>query len=126
MWSSRSWARWSTAIPSRGAGRPMISTCQATSNTSSPRPKQPPSTTPAAAEHVPAYQRNVEALQAIQPPDVLPSDIDPHLGASWIPRDVIQDFACETFGVHAWQIPVAHNRQEALWSVEGKTGAINS
>lgn len=71
----------------------------------------------AALAREPAYQRNVDALQAVQPPDVLPGEIDAHLGAPWIPVAVLQAFAAETFGAQEWQITVAHNRQEALWSV---------
>jgi N12 class adenine-specific DNA methylase len=32
-----------------------------------------------------AYTRNAEALRLVQPEDVLPGDIDAHLGAPWIP-----------------------------------------
>ena len=39
----------------------------------------------AATELDPAYQRNVRALQAVQPADLRPSDITARLGAPWIP-----------------------------------------
>src|SRR6185437_12074697 len=39
-----------------------------------------------------AYQRNVEALQAVQPPDLGPGEIEARLGSSWIPRSDIRDF----------------------------------
>lgn len=71
-----------------------------------------------AAQQDPAYTRNVTALQAVQPPDLLPSEIEAHLGAPWIPRDVIQQFVCETFLVESWQAKVAHLKEEALWNIE--------
>jgi N12 class adenine-specific DNA methylase len=44
-----------------------------------------------AANH-PEYAANVAALEAIQPTDLLPSEIDARLGAPWIPPDVVDDF----------------------------------
>src|SRR6202042_652172 len=43
------------------------------------------------------YARNVEALRAVQPEDVLPGDIDANLGAPWIPESDIQAFAAHVF-----------------------------
>ncbi len=34
----------------------------------------------------PAYGRNIEALEAVQPADLEPGDIEARLGSSWIPR----------------------------------------
>ena len=45
----------------------------------------------ASARLDPAYQRNVEALQAVQPPDLEPGEIEARLGSSWIPRSDIRD-----------------------------------
>ncbi|WP_218673614.1 hypothetical protein, partial [Burkholderia cenocepacia] len=39
----------------------------------------------AAAALDPAYERNVTALQSVQPADLRPSDITARLGAPWIP-----------------------------------------
>ena len=51
----------------------------------------------AAAERAgPQYARNVNALRAVQPEDVLPGDIDANLGAPWIPESDIQAFAAES------------------------------
>ena len=47
----------------------------------------------------PAYTRNAEALRLVQPEDVLPGDIDAHLGAPWIPETDMQAFAGALFGV---------------------------
>ena len=47
----------------------------------------------------PPYARNVNALRAVQPEDVLPGDIDANLGAPWIPESDIQAFAADLFNV---------------------------
>ncbi|MGO1000771.1 PLxRFG domain-containing protein [Lysobacter sp. CA196] len=51
----------------------------------------------AAAEQDPAYRRNVEALEAVQPVDVDPADIFVQLGTPWIPASDYAAFAMETF-----------------------------
>ncbi|MCP4515241.1 MAG: hypothetical protein GY824_08455, partial [Delftia sp.] len=52
----------------------------------------------AAAAIDPAYQANVEALRAVQPPELLPSDIHVALGSPWVPPDVVQGFTSHLFG----------------------------
>jgi N12 class adenine-specific DNA methylase len=52
----------------------------------------------AAAAIDPAYQANVEALRAVQPPELLPSDIHVALGSPWVPPDVVRDFTRHLFG----------------------------
>ena len=65
-----------------------------------------------------AYARNVEALRAVQPEDVLPGDIDAHLGAPWIPESDIQAFAAELFSAPLDDLTVVHLTHEALWSLD--------
>ncbi|QVL34950.1 DEAD/DEAH box helicase family protein [Telmatocola sphagniphila] len=64
------------------------------------------------------FSRNAEALRVVQPPDVLPGDIDANLGAPWIPESDIQAFASELFRVDADSVKVAHLKKDALWSFE--------
>ncbi len=64
------------------------------------------------------YRCNVEALQDVQPDDVLPGDIDANLGAPWIPERDIQAFAANLFKVDPSSIPVAHLKKDAVWSIE--------
>ena len=47
----------------------------------------------------PAYQRNIEALEAVQPADLEPGDIEARLGSSWIPPSDIRDFMAELAGM---------------------------
>ena len=78
----------------------------------------------AAAEAAgPAYARNVKALRAVQPEDVLPGDIDANLGAPWIPENDIQAFAADLFHVEPSSVPIAHLKKDAIWSLEADYAA---
>ena len=46
----------------------------------------------------PALQTNVEALQAVQPEDLTPSQIDVQLGSPWVPSDDVNDFVAQLLG----------------------------
>ena len=70
----------------------------------------------AAAARDPQYQRNVDALRAVQPADLRPSDITARLGAPWIPADVVEAFAAEAMGT---ETRVRHVVELASWSVDG-------
>jgi N12 class adenine-specific DNA methylase len=69
------------------------------------------------------YARNVAALKAVQPEDVLPGDIDAGLGAPWIPDSDIQAFAAELFKVDPSAVPVAHLKKDAVWTLEADYAA---
>ena len=47
----------------------------------------------------PPIERNVEALKAVQPADLLPGDISARLGSSWIPASDIRDFIAELLDI---------------------------
>lgn len=72
------------------------------------------------------YSRNAESLKAVQPADVLPGDIDAHLGAPWIPAGDIQAFAAELFRVALTDIDVGHLPQDAVWSIVADQAANQS
>lgn len=74
----------------------------------------------------PAHARNVAALEAVQPEDLLPGDIDANLGAPWIPVPVIRQFAAELFDVAPAAISVTHLPKDALWGLEGDYAARGS
>ncbi len=79
----------------------------------------------AAAEKA-GIERNVSALKAVIPEDVLPGDIDAHLGAPWLPATDIQAFAAHLFGVEPSSITVSHLAKDAVWSLEGDWSAERS
>jgi N12 class adenine-specific DNA methylase len=65
----------------------------------------------------PAYQRNVDALKAVQPADLMPGDICARLGSSWIPAADVRDFIAQTLDVPKSLITVAHSGTIATWAV---------
>src|SRR3989440_2191459 len=74
-------------------------------------------TAEAAAALNPTYNRNVDALKAVQPADILPGDINARLGSSWIPRSDIEDFIAELLHIPRGDVSVAHAGEIAAWSV---------
>jgi N12 class adenine-specific DNA methylase len=74
-------------------------------------------TAAAAAAINPIYSRNVEALQAVQPADIPPGEINARLGASWIPKEAIADFIAELLQVSRSDVSVAHAGAIAQWGV---------
>ena len=71
----------------------------------------------AAAALDPSYERNVTALQAVQPADLKPSDITARLGAPWIPATDIVAFVKETMDA---EIRIHHMPELASWTVEAR------
>ncbi len=74
-------------------------------------------TAEAAASIDPSYQRNADALKAVQPADLLPGDISARLGSSWIPPSDIRDFVAETLDAPARAITVSHSGAIATWTL---------
>ncbi|MDF1631174.1 N-6 DNA methylase [Mycoplana sp. MJR14] len=71
----------------------------------------------AAAGLDPAYERNVRALQAVQPADLRPSDITARLGAPWIPASDVVAFVKEMMGA---DIKIHHMPELGSWTVEAR------
>ncbi len=55
-----------------------------------------------AAEEDPAYKRNVEALEKVQPRDIPVGEINIRMGARWLPDKVYTDFMKKMFGIPDW------------------------
>jgi N12 class adenine-specific DNA methylase len=70
----------------------------------------------AAAALDPHYERNVLALQEVQPQDIPSSDITAHPGAPWLPAEIIEAFAAQVMGT---QVRVRHTVEIAYWSGDG-------
>ena len=68
-----------------------------------------------AAKGDPRYQRNVDALLAVQPKDLAPSEITVKLGQSWIPPKDIEQFASEALGE---TIRVRYNPTLNTWTAD--------
>ena len=65
-----------------------------------------------------AFKANADQLRAVQPPDVLPGDIDANLGAPWIPTNDIQAFAAYLFHVPDTSFSIGHLKKDAVWTVD--------
>ena len=57
----------------------------------------------AAVKEDASLQRNVEALEAIQPKDIPFEDISIRMGARWVPAEVYTDFMFEQFGIQKYE-----------------------
>ena len=62
-----------------------------------------------------AYQRNRRALAQVQPEDLLPTAIEPRLGAVWIPAMDVEAFIREVFELIDCE--VGYSAQAGAWSV---------
>ncbi|MGN0962956.1 MAG: SNF2-related protein, partial [Clostridia bacterium] len=69
------------------------------------------------------YGSNVQSLEAVQPPDLLPGEISVRLGATWLPTDVVEDFIFDLFSTpycYCQNIHVRYSRYSGEWNIEGK------
>ena len=71
-----------------------------------------------AAGLAPSYERNIEALKAVQPVDLEPGDIEARLGSSWIPTTDIRDFVAAVLDTAPGNVRVGHAVPIATWTVE--------
>ncbi|MEO6754371.1 MAG: DEAD/DEAH box helicase family protein, partial [Chthoniobacteraceae bacterium] len=75
----------------------------------------------AAAATNPSYQENITALEAVQPADLAPSDIDARLGAVWIPPADVEAFAKALLGSDG--VTVSHAAAVGTWFIRGDYNA---
>ncbi|WP_025731563.1 helicase-related protein [Heyndrickxia ginsengihumi] len=80
-----------------------------------------------AEEYPELFQRNVQALEDVQPPRLLPGDIHFRIGSSWIPKKYYQEFMYETFETAAYNkfgtnptIQLNYIKYTNTWKVTGK------
>lgn len=71
------------------------------------------------AEEDAKYRRNVEALEAVQPPRKTYDKIFVKLGSPWVPGDVVRDFAASLYGGQSRAVYVP---QLARWTFEHTGG----
>lgn len=74
----------------------------------------------AAARTDKGYERNVEALKAVQPKDLEPEEIEARLGSSWIPKTDIRDFISELLEMPVETVKVGHSEALASWTLDLK------
>lgn len=70
----------------------------------------------------PVYRANADALVAVQPKELTASEINVHLGTTWIPADDVRQFVLELMQPNAWvaqHIQVHYEPVTPRWSVTG-------
>jgi N12 class adenine-specific DNA methylase len=74
-----------------------------------------------AADSDPRFQENVTALQAAQPEDLQPSQIEARLGASWVPDTDVEAFVSSLLGGN--RVEITHSPQVGAWFVNASPEA---
>ena len=80
-------------------------------------------------EYPELFERNVQALEAVQPKWLEPSDIDFRIGSPWIPIEYFQQFMHTTFGTTTYlkdNITVDYMEYTTTWRINGKTSEPTS
>ena len=75
----------------------------------------------AAAAANPSYRENVTALEAVQPADLTPSEVDARLGAVWIPPADVEAFSKSLLGTEG--VTVSHAAAVGTWFIRGDYNA---
>lgn len=69
------------------------------------------------------YQRNVDALEKVQPEPLTASEISVRLGQTWIDKEYYKDFYCELIGANWWHrrnIELFYNPHDSSWRLDQK------
>ncbi len=75
------------------------------------------------AEEFPEYQKNVAALENVQPTPIKASDISVRLGQTWIDKEIYKQFYMELVGVRWWQrdgVQLFYNPHDSSWRLDQK------
>lgn len=64
-----------------------------------------------------AYESNVNALEVVQPKDLEPGEIEPRLGAPWLPVLIIERFATTLLSCPYNNVTIGHSAEIASWCV---------
>ena len=74
-----------------------------------------------AQENPAAYERNVKALEAVQPTPIPASDIYVNIGASWVDSAYYREFIGEILGIPRYYLKglkITFNRYDGAWEVD--------
>lgn len=75
------------------------------------------------AENDDRFAANVDALEKVQPVDLKATEIEVHLGVTWLPIEIINKFMYETFNTSYYArgaIKVHYNELANVWNIEHK------
>jgi len=76
----------------------------------------------AAAQHDPAFSKNVVELEKVQPEPIPMQHIAPHLGSPWIPNTVYNDFMEHLTHNSGWEL--IHNNITGTWGIAHQKGGV--
>lgn len=82
-----------------------------------------------AAKSDPQYALNVEALKQVMPKPLTATEIDVRLGATWIDKDIYQQFIYELLKTPIYMMPgieVNFSKYTSEWQVKGKSIDCNN
>lgn len=71
----------------------------------------------------PKYQKNVEALEKAMPKELIASEIEVRLGATWIPVEIYQQFLYELLDTPSWvrnYTKLSYSSYNANWNISAK------
>lgn len=75
------------------------------------------------AEQYPEYQKNIEALEKVQPTPLTASEISVRLGQTWIDKEIYKQFYMTLVGVHRWHardVELFYNPHDSSWRLDQK------
>lgn len=75
------------------------------------------------AEHYPEYEINVKELEKVMPEDITASEISVKLGATWIPKEYIEQFIYELLDTNYYKrdrIQLNYLDVTTSWNISGK------
>ena len=73
-----------------------------------------------AGEH-PDFERNVEALKAVQPEPITASEISVRLGQTWVGKEVYKQFYLDLIGADLWNegdVELYYNPHDSSWRID--------
>lgn len=75
------------------------------------------------AEEFPEYERNVTALEQVQPTPLTASEISVRLGQTWVDKRYYKQFYCELIGLYRWRysdVELFCNPFDSSWRLDQK------
>ena len=75
----------------------------------------------AIAAEQPEYQRNVDALETVQPEPLTASEISVRLGATWVDKSYYKHFYCELIGLYRYEysdVELFYNPHDSSWRLD--------
>ena len=75
------------------------------------------------------YERNVAALESVQPKPLKASEIFVQIGSSWLDREYYKEFLCELLAIGSWEsrgLEIEYTRYDGAWRVMKTTNPMRN